>query len=333
MNTCARSGYLVDATSTLPADASMVHVERLTVVGCTRIRCDGCGAFVRNVPGLAFRTRADQPHATLSELYDTKDLASSPLLHATEPDFRLYLCRCNRWLESSAHACREPDLDPLTDPQMPWRCAGHPPLEIGTDELREMATRGFSGVVPPGTPDFDAERGDWLVRLRARLAPVDRAVLDSVALTSLQAADAKTRGLAIRYFYITGEEAGARRMFALLSSDRASFAGVPDPVTDVATDKTLEESMWRVIAPLGPSDTSVRSALRAEALSGRAGRSVFSAIAQDDTAWLREHIDDLGRAAGAANVEVLVKSLAQLPPKQPLQELRERARKAASRGA
>ncbi len=338
MNTCARSGYLVDSTSAMPADASVVQVERLPIVGCTKLVCDRCKAAVRNAPGVAFRTKEEQPGSTLAALYDTEDLASSPLLHATRPKFRLYLCRCSRWLESSEHACGEPDPDVFTDPQTAWHCAGHPPIAYPHDvdgvllasdaELRDLGARGFDGFVPPATIEADAVRGNWLVRLRARLAPAARVVLDEAAIAALEHPDPAARGRAIRYFFITEAEAGARRAIELLAGDRTRFA-VADPVTEVATDATLEQSLWRVAAPLARVDERARAALRAEGVSGRAGRSVFSALAADDTAWLETHVEDLARAAGPGHVEVLIAAFAQLPPGRPLKTLQARARTAA----
>lgn len=362
MNRCARSGYLVDATSTLPSDPTDFQVEGLPVVGCTRIRCGRCGAFVRNAPGLAFRTRDDVSASELAALYALTDLASSPLLHQVRPEWRLYVCKCSRWLETSAHACAEPDPDANTDPDMPWRCEGHPSIALPHDidgasvsspsELRELATRGFHGVTPPRVRPADAERGDWLARLYSRLdpggprgsaplhlrpggrsesdplhlGPPDAAVVVEVALSALEDPAVRTRALALRFFYDLPIEAGRARLLALLEGDRRLFAGVPDEVTTVGVDKTLEHSMWRIVAPLVATPGRAQDLARAEALSGKAGLAVYDALAKYDSAWVSAHGEELVRAA-PERMEEIFSSFSQFPQGVPIRALRERIRK------
>ncbi len=342
MNRCARSGYLVDATSTLPTDATDLGVEGLPVVGCSNIRCQRCGATVRNVTGIGFRTRDDVAPAELAALYGVADLASAPLLAPTHPDYRLYLCRCSRWLESSHHACDEPDPDVLTDPQLPWGCAGHPAVTYPHDldgvplasivDVRDLAQRGFHGFVPPRARAKDVERGNWIARLRARLDEAGQSAVDDVASAAFQDADPHTRALAVMYLYNTESEPVARHVVELLAGDRSLYAGVPDDVTPNVADKTLEESMWRALRPLIASDDHVCDLARVEALSGRAGRSIYSVLAKVDSDWVIANCADIARAAGN-KLELLDKSLSQLPPGSPLDAVRQRIREAASQPA
>jgi hypothetical protein len=183
---CARGGYLVDATHTLPTDPTEIDVEGQPVVGCTRIRCYGCKALVRNWPGLSFSTPKDVPRATLSELYDLPDLETSPLIHRTDPRYRLYMCRCSRWIEIREHALDEPDRDYFTDPDMPWACEGHPPITLPHEldgeriesraQLRAVVDRAFRGEFPPRTRQADRD-ASWPIRLHAKLLSGHRFLL------------------------------------------------------------------------------------------------------------------------------------------------------------
>src|SRR5262249_34297747 len=155
-----------------------------------------CKVPVRNAPGLSFKSKADVPAAQLAALYDTPDLASSDLLVKSEPKYRLYLCRCRRWLETDATALLDPDPDPRTSPTMPWLCAGHPVLElpheiagttVTTDaELRTLAERGFRGITPARVRASDRRRAEWLTRLFVRLTPTRAPVVAEAAIDSLE---------------------------------------------------------------------------------------------------------------------------------------------------
>lgn len=342
MNRCARSGYLVDSTSALPTDATDLAVENLPVVGCSNLVCGRCGATVRNVKGMGFRTRDDLPSDQISALYDAPDLANAPGLAPTHADYRLYVCKCSRWLESSEHPLEEPDPDLLTDPQMPWRCAGHPTISLPHDldgvalrtreDLKDLATRGFHGFDPPGTRPKDAVRGNWIARLRARLDGAGREIVDAVAMTSLEDPDAHVRALAVMYLYSTESEPVARRVVELLGGDRTLYAGVPDDVTPNAADTSLEESMWRALRPLIATDDRVCDLARVEALAGRAGRSIYSVLSKVDSDWVIVNAADLARAAGE-KFDLLDRSLSQLPVGSPLAALRQRIREAAGQPA
>lgn len=133
MNRCAKSGCLVNATLPLPTDPTEVYVARLPPLGCSRLRCVQCGVAVRNAPGIAFLSRDDVTPSLLAGLYELAEMTASPLLGPTHPDYRLYLCRCRRWLEIRDHEIGNAGPDDPTSPDLPWRCDGHPEIEIPHD--------------------------------------------------------------------------------------------------------------------------------------------------------------------------------------------------------
>ncbi len=340
MNRCPNSGYLVDATRTVPTDPTDCHVDDLAVVGCNRLRCRHCKADVRHQVRLAFRERADYPGKVLTALYETADLATSALLHDTGQPWRLYLCKCNRWLETATHACDAPDAD-ATDPQMAWECSGHPHIALPHDfdgvavatraELRDLTVRFLHGFHPPGARAVDIPFSAWLCRLPARLAPDDAAVVVDAALEALGDPDPRARARALELFTVVPSDAARDTLIAMLGGDRDGFAGVPNDLTRWTTTKTLEETAWRVVAPLVEGGGRARELARADALAGRAGRVVFQALALGDSEWLALNAERIARVA-PGRVEELVFGIAQLPLSMPIKALLSRARRAAEAG-
>jgi hypothetical protein len=234
MNYCARGGYLVDATHTLPTDPTEIDVENLSVVGCTRIRCYGCKALVRNWPGLSFSTPNHVPRAKISELYDLPDLETSPLIHRTQPRYRLYMCRCSRWLEIGEHAVDEPDRDYFTDPDLPWRCEGHPPITLPHEldgeriesraQLRAVVDRAFRGEFPPHVRAADRRAG-WIIRLHAKLLPAEASVVVAAAVSALDDADPRARERAIEFLHYVPDAEALAHLFELVQRRPELFVG------------------------------------------------------------------------------------------------------------
>lgn len=333
MTTCARSGYLVDGTSALPTDPTDVHVDGLPVVGCSHLRCHACGAIVRNALGLGVRS-PDAPVDAVA-LYETADLATSPALQPTVPTFRLYLCRCRRWLETSQHALDEPDRDLLTDPDMPWSCDGHPrivlPAEIdgvsvrSKAELGPLAGRALRGWTPPGARPSDTVRSVWLVRLHARLQPADATAVVDAAIATLTDADPRTRARAIAFFDRVPDEAGLTYVASLLDGDRRLVTGVVDAEAAVPGE-TLEQSVWRALGPLVERSPRVRDLARADArAAGKGSRALYDVLCRRDSTWLATHVEEIARAATDRG-ESLIASFARLPATLDVTALRDRVR-------
>jgi hypothetical protein len=335
MNRCGRNGYLVDATQTLPTDPTDLFVEDLPVVGCNKLVCARCGATVRNATGIAFKTRVEVPSDQLAALYATADLSSSPLLHATQPGWRLYVCKCSRWLETSQHACEEPDRDALTDPDMPWACTGHPTIALPHDidgvrvasvsELRELAVRGLHGVAPPRTRERDKPRAAWLARLHSRLQPTHAAVLVNAAVGALRGTSATTRAYALHFLRMVQSPVAEAVLIESLRTDRALFADVPDEMTPFDLDTTLEDTLWRVLARAVPEGEGACELAREDALAGKGRRALFDALAQGDSSWFAANAEAIAKVS-PRQIDALLGSFAQAPDGFPVATLRARIR-------
>jgi len=129
MNHCSLGGYLVSGRAPLPADPTDYDVEALPRRGCNHLRCLTCGAVVRNAQG--FWRSKSLSRMECAALYEVADLEASPVL-VPASGFRFYVCRCRSWTQTAFEdALDDPDTDPMPQrSNMPWRCDGHPPLEL-----------------------------------------------------------------------------------------------------------------------------------------------------------------------------------------------------------
>jgi hypothetical protein len=163
---CAHGGYLVDANHPLPTDPSEHDVAYLPTIGCSRLVCLRCRSVVRNAPGLAFKTKDDVATAALSAMYDLPDLLDSGLIHRTTETWRLYLCRCDRYLAIDEAALKNDDPD--DSPDKPWQCEGHPFVTLPEQTVRERTRRGLRGETPPDTREADCA---FIIGLSRRSPP------------------------------------------------------------------------------------------------------------------------------------------------------------------
>lgn len=136
---CADRGLLVDGDTRLASDPCEYYDKAVrALVGCSRLRCASCGAWVRGgPPGLTIRDGASIDAAAL---YAAADWAALPAfeVHApalkNESRVRFYACKCSRWEAGRVDAI-DNDHDSESDPDLPWSCAGHPlpelPLTLG----------------------------------------------------------------------------------------------------------------------------------------------------------------------------------------------------------
>lgn len=342
MNRCADQGMLVSGAVAIPTDPTDLHVGDLAAVGCNNLRCNRCEVAVRSVVGRELVSRTGASPAELAALYATADLTTSPALRQADPTRRLYLCRCTRWVEDGEHACRAPDFDPYTDPDVPWSCAGHPVLTLPHDldgtyvadpaALFDVVVEGLRGRHPSGTRLADQARGDWVTRLVSRLGADDAAVVVRAARAVLHAPVPRARAGALWFFRARPDAVAQGAALALLTARSPLLIGVPDDLTPYPQfDPTLEDSAWRVVEPLVASPGPARTLAREEALAGRGRRALFTALAAHDAAWLVDSVEAIVRVQTSLAPGLLA-SLSRLPPAFPRRAVVDRITAAAAAG-
>jgi hypothetical protein len=304
-NHCARKGYLVDASGVIPEDPTDLGVEQLPVVGCSNLTCRRCNVKV------------------------TQEVSGS---------WREYRCPCSSWTETSNHPLYDPDPWPRSDPTMPWECAGHPTIELPRDvdrielsdgeALRDVATRALRGWHPPGAREQDEVWVAWLRRLYVRLAPAWRAVLEDTALACARDPEVETRGRCLVFFRTARDPAILAKLLTSFEHDRALFRDIQDPTSPISNE-TLEDSLWRAVAPLALCDGRVRQLVRGVATTpGRGSRAVYDVLATVDEDWLVANVEQVAQA-NRDRVDDLCASFAAFASGSAIKSARERARAAA----
>lgn len=304
MNFCDFAGHVVNGIP-LPTDPIDHDVERLPIRGCTRLCCGQCGAMVRTVSGLVFRGPTAQ--VDLESFYALSNLAASSLL-VPRAGGRVYICRCSSWFEAIGwRALAGPDPDPSYDPQVPWRCAGHPvtrlphafdQVEVTPENVGDVVERALRGDVPSSAHPEDRHGGLWTARLYTRLAKTPwQAAVAAAALAAMSDTDPKVRSRSVHALFVLKLPEGATRAVELLDGDRVGFAGVADMFSQVRNDQTLEHSLWRLADPLVAQAGRARELARADSLTpGKGHAALYGALAAGDPEWLAARLKDVARA-------------------------------------
>jgi hypothetical protein len=221
------------------------------------------------------------------------------------------MCRCSRWLAIDANSLGEPDPDFFTDPHLPWRCDGHPPItrpheldgaRIDTRaQLRALVDRGFHGEGPPRTREADRTYARWLVRLHAKLLPAEASIVVAAAVAALEAPDPRARGLALEFFDFVPDDDARTRLLELVQHRPELFVGL---LYNNNPDVTMEDKSWRVIGPLVGKPVAAQTLARSAAQAGRANRGMLNALAEHDSAWLIAHLEHIAHAAPGRAVDL-----------------------------
>jgi hypothetical protein len=163
---CLHGGRVVGGNQRLPEDPCEYQAASLaTVIGCNRMACPRCQAKVRwSAPGWVGK---EDLRPKLAELYGAQDWTDHPLLAREHDSYRLYACRCTLWAGVSDYWTADPDRDTLHEPELPWRCQGHPlpslPVTLGDTAIavdsdwRRLVARILDGWSPV---DLGAQPGD-----------------------------------------------------------------------------------------------------------------------------------------------------------------------------
>lgn len=99
---------------------------KLAPPACDHLHCPQCDTDVRNAIGVS--PEFDHWNGTAAEcaaLYAVDDWRTSPSIRNGVGDtYRLYVCRCQYWLESDQSYLVD-DHKEYNKPTMPWVCGGH----------------------------------------------------------------------------------------------------------------------------------------------------------------------------------------------------------------
>lgn len=120
METCSPAA-LVGLDIELPVGAGLANDGAPPRVGCSRLVCEACGAYVRHADGRVAPDKLPPSRHVAEALHASTDPASSPHLDgsAVNQRSRAYFCRCG-WASVHLGGWRS-----LGQVDAPWKCAGH----------------------------------------------------------------------------------------------------------------------------------------------------------------------------------------------------------------
>lgn len=290
---CAKSGLLVDGEARLLTDpCEYFHPGVGVQVGCGRLRCDSCKAWVRGgPPGLGLQEDA---RVDVRALHETQDWSTLPFVdepYVFSNRVRLYACKCRYWVASSVEPI-ENDHDLDSDPNVPWACAGHPvpALPLTLNELRidggtsaaKLVAKILSGSCPRDLERKDAlgpEPGLWLAWLYVYLRGLPIAdELSSAIADRLGDPDPHVVGRVLYFFSEFPRARGSEKLVARAEADVHGIArGYPIP--EVLAAPTL---FGALAARYGQAQQSDAVDERIEALAKRLLTMPLASVPHDD---------------------------------------------------
>ncbi len=314
---CEKGGLVVSGAMRVPEDPSEYkHPAVYGAVGCSRLRCTRCGEWVRHQAGVSCK---DDARAHLDELFVVEDWRRLPYVATSERSFlweRLDVCRCSAWLELSAHPMEDPEFDPMRDPVLPWRCAGHPapelPLEVNGEVVgegtnwRDLISKIRMGWAPVRLGNGDREGpAVWLCWLYSYLQGLpDADALSAAAGDLLATDDPRLRGIILFFFAAFPHAVGFEKV--LRSAEAGSPAAREMGLKAWAWMEKAAEKFSEVYKALGESDclSKIEAILKAAGEQAWAAKMVGAVNVKEPKG--REDVKRILTEPGALLSEMMV---------------------------
>ncbi len=249
---CKNGGCTVNASFPLPADLrDFLHPALNDVLGCNRLQCLRCGKSVRQEPGRGCGGML----IGAAPLYEAPNWNTLP----SAPGSRVYACACHVWEESGWHAMADPDHDPVSDPEFPWRCSGHPDAGLpwsldgvrieDADAVRAVVGRAMDGQAPEGAvPDHRGVPAMWVCRLYGALEGLPEAgCIVEVVESCLSSADPFRVGAALMFHTRFPRVESFKGVLELAERDECRGAGRVYPCLN-GRSRPFEMTPARVLA-------------------------------------------------------------------------------------
>ena len=295
---CDQQGHIGGADAWYPdtdwdRDVGALHPR----VACTHLRCDDCGASVRQLVGheLASGLHVRGPGAKGS------GPLGSALKLVANPHSRAYGCDCT----SSATARTEsllPAGDDWRGHELPWSCAGHPELTLPAevDGVSLTASTDWAGLVaealagrlpaawsPPGVLHA-RHPAAWLARIVAHLA--DRSLADQLSrevAPQLLSGDLAVRRAAINFYRHRPCAPGSEQLGDALTGHLSLFDG--QQVAGARRDLAYELRDCLEVQLANSPTPALIDLVKAELLAGRGTTGFVLWTGGHDPDWIADH--------------------------------------------
>ena len=296
VNRCVPDGWVLGASRPLPAEPSDFDwPDRKPPVGCNHLVCIQCNAEVRSQVG--YRLPLDWTNrkavAERATQMQTTDDWSKVVGIESHPHFRLYTCRCFHHSLFGVALTFDPDnrdMEGNPTRNLPWTCAGHPPLELpvqlGDRSLPDAAALAVAVVAAAQ----DARQADLVLGVHFR---TEHGSLETIGLDALAKAAAGPAPLApaLKALFESQSQIAPVSSFLeeLMRSQRGISRSEPArraQLVDVLTSAVLQR-------PSGVVETGTLEMLRDEALQGVTTSAQLRMFELLDGEWLVAHVAEL----------------------------------------
>ena len=207
---CGDSALLVGGHRRLLEDPCEYNTRYHRGPGCSNLVCDACGSDVRIGPVGARLDGVDRSTLDFRTMSETEDWTSLSFVKSVPFEWRLYVCKCEYWQEST-EALLVNDHDSPSDPNLTWRCGGHPapslPVTIGTFTVREdtdwpaLVQRILHGECPRRLEHDDQGPKEWLDWLYEYLLELPSAEMLAKAISErISDPDDKVVAIVLQFF-------------------------------------------------------------------------------------------------------------------------------------
>lgn len=338
---CAESGLLVDGENRLLTDpCEYFHPAFGVQVGCGRLRCENCKAWVRGgPPGLGLKRGVQIDLRALHSAPDWSVLSFMEKPYVFHNRMRLYACTCRYWV-AEAVAPIDNAHEVESDPDVPWACAGHPepslPLTLGPLAITavtnsdQLVDKILNGSCPRDLERKDAlgpEPAVWLAWLYVYLRGLvfDDRLSASIA-GRIDDPDPQVVGRVIYFFTQFSRAAGVDKLLARAEAEPHRVAvGYPIP------ELSWTPSLWNVVVARLEQAPAKKDALDARAAAlvdqllfvprsdlphddlGPTGTVEFERQRRSKHGWdagtLKFVLDDFARARASERTDVIGSTL------------------------
>lgn len=296
VNRCVPDAWLRGASHALPAEPSEFDwPDRTPIVGCNHLVCLDCKAEVKSQDG--YRLPLDWDHRERVPARAMQMHASADWLDVdgieSEPDYRLYTCRCfyhSLWQQALTFNPDRIDTTVAPTRNLPWTCAGHPPLElpvqVGDRSIRDAAE--LSAAIVDAAQD--PAQANVVLGIYFR---THRGSLEAVVPDALAKAAAGPAPLAPALKALFESQTRLAPLDAFVEEIMRYQRGIsrPDPDRRAQLVDVLTSAVWQ--RPSGVVETGTLELLRDEALQGVTTSAQLRMFEVHDREWLVAHVNKL----------------------------------------
>ncbi len=309
-NRCTPDAWVVGAR-VLPVDPTDFDwPDRSPVVGCGHLVCLSCNAEVKSQVGfylaLDWDNRELVPRRAI-QMQTTEDWSAIEGIQI-RPDCRLYACRCFYHSEFTVSHTFDPenvDMSGRATRNLPWTCAGHPPLELPV----QFGDRSFTDAAALSVAIVEAANDPARAELvRGLYYRTHRGSLEGLVPEALASAAIGPSPLspALKALFERQTSLAPLRAFTEELVRYQVGLAQPDSTRRTQIVDVLVKVVWQ--RPAGIVESGTIEMLRDEAIKGVVTPSQLEMFEVFDGDWLVTHVEELAGKNPALSGGILARA-------------------------